>query len=157
MSDMRIIEAAHEFVTVSNDVANSAAQRLHEEERRIRDLTNSEVFWTRAGAIIAGVGGVLGGAASIAAPLVPNGSKLGPMTDETIRTVLKTFGKMGPKVAEAGQMLTQGQSTKAQSERSLAERCRVAELQQNEGNSNSKAQQAVNAAQAVLSAKSRSE
>lgn len=157
MNDMRIIEVAHEFVAVSNEVASSAAKRLHEEEKRIRNLTNDEVFWTRAGAIITGVGGVLGGMASIASPLIPNGSRLGPLTDDTMRTILKTFGKMGPKVAEAGQMLMQGQSTRAQSERSLAERCRVAELQQNEGNSHSKAQQAVNAAQAVLSAKSRSE
>jgi hypothetical protein len=61
--------------------------------KKITNLTDDEVFWIRAQAVMTGASSSIAGISSIAGSLVPDNTVIGNLNAETIRSIAKSFGQ----------------------------------------------------------------
>ncbi len=155
MSMRALLAAANEFSALLNEVNASGRTLMQTQMKRVQDLTNDEVFWTRAQAVLTGTCSAITGGSGIAGTLVPQGARLGLLSTETIKEIIKAVGTGSNAIGDVGSTIARGQSTVKQSARSLVERCEISRLQQEDGSRNSSYSQMIQAVQSIMSAKSR--
>ena len=153
MSMRALFTELSKFTNLLNDVNNSGRELTQNQIQRIQDLTNNEVWWTYAQGIITGSTGIIGGASGIAGAAV--NAPIGGMTAANVKEILKAFATGSEMIGNAGSTFARANTLPNQSKKSLAERCDLARLQQEEGNRSSAYSQMIQAIQAIQSAKAR--
>lgn len=155
MSMRALIAAANEFSSLLNEVNASGRELTQNQMKKIQDLTNDEVWWTRAQAIITGISSAFSGIANAIGSSLPATGQIGPMSVKTVKTIVKSIGTGSTAIGDLGGTLARGQTIHKQSERSLRERCEISRLQQEDNTRNSHYSQVIQAIQGIMSAKAR--
>ena len=153
MSMNALFKVMSEFTNLLNDVNNSGRELTQQQIQKVQDLTNDEVWWTYAQAVITGSAGALGGASGIAGAAI--NSPIRGMSADNIKAIAKAFATGIEMIGNVGNTVAKGKTISDQSERSLADRCGIAGLQQADGNRNSAYSQLVQAINGIQSAKAR--
>ena len=153
MSMRALFTELSRFTNLLNTVNDSGRELTQQQIQKVQDLTNDEVWWTYAQAIITGSAGVLGGAAGITGAAI--NTPIRGMTAANVKEILKAFSVGTEALGNGLATVAKGKTVADQSKKSLAERCDLARLQQEDGNRSSSYSQMIQAIQGIQSAKAR--
>ncbi|NDD58849.1 MAG: hypothetical protein EBZ47_06320 [Chlamydiae bacterium] len=153
MNISKFLKEMHVYTSLLNAVNATSYQLMDQQVRSVRDLTNDEVWWTRAQACLTGISSSLSGISSFAESATPDNADIFGMNKETIQMVLKTFAKGCKVVDDVGTSIARGESILVSSNKSLIERCYIAKIQQDQNTIGSSLTQAIQTAQTILNLK----
>lgn len=155
MSMRSLIAATSQLVNLINQLNQSGREISQQQQKKIVNLTNDEVFWIRAQAVMTGASGSIAGISTIAGSVVPDNARIGNLNAETIRSIAKSFGTGSQALGDMGSSFLRGESVMVQNKKSLIERCGLPSSQQEANHRDSLTSQLFQAVQATMSAKAR--
>jgi len=155
MSMRSLIAATSQLVHLINQLNESGREISQQQQKKITNLTNDEVFWIRAQAVMTGASGSIAGISSIAGSLVPDNTVFGNLNAETIRSIAKSFGTGSQALGDMGSSFLRGESVLVQNKKSLMERCGLPSSQQEANHRDSLTSQLFQAVQAAISAQAK--